>query len=119
MTTGDSGCEAYTAIAWGVGLSHGHHVYRAYFKHAFLKQYEKFSTFLRNELCSNNERDGSRYAYRLTTKGLEVSLLFLFFYSYSFTNVCAGPSPTAASIINPWPDIDPIAGSRRPTTVPM
>ena len=22
MTTGDSGCEAYTAIAWGVGLSH-------------------------------------------------------------------------------------------------
>ena len=22
MTTGDGGCEAYTAIAWGVGLSH-------------------------------------------------------------------------------------------------
>ena len=22
MTPGDSGCEAYTAIAWGVGLSH-------------------------------------------------------------------------------------------------
>ena len=22
MVTGDSGCEAYTAIAWGVGLSH-------------------------------------------------------------------------------------------------
>ncbi len=22
MTAGDSGCEAYTAIAWGVGLSH-------------------------------------------------------------------------------------------------
>ena len=22
MATGDSGCEAYTAIAWGVGLSH-------------------------------------------------------------------------------------------------
>jgi hypothetical protein len=22
VTTGDSGCEAYTAIAWGVGLSH-------------------------------------------------------------------------------------------------
>jgi len=33
---------------------HGHHVYRAYWKNAFLKQYEKFSTFLRNELCSNN-----------------------------------------------------------------
>jgi hypothetical protein len=22
VVTGDSGCEAYTAIAWGVGLSH-------------------------------------------------------------------------------------------------
>src|SRR5206468_11683556 len=31
-------------------IEHGHHVFRAYFKHAFLKQYEKFATFLRNEL---------------------------------------------------------------------
>src|ERR1700722_10634004 len=38
-------------------IEHGHHVYRAYFKNAFLKQYEKFTTFLRNELCSNNLRD--------------------------------------------------------------
>jgi hypothetical protein len=38
-------------------VEHGHHVYRAYFKHAFLKQYEKFLTFLRNELCSNNLKD--------------------------------------------------------------
>jgi hypothetical protein len=38
-------------------IAHGHHVYRAYFKNAFLKQYEKFSTFLRNELCSNNLAD--------------------------------------------------------------
>src|SRR5208337_4058515 len=38
-------------------IEHGHHVFRAYFKHAFLKQYEKFSTFLRNELCSNNLND--------------------------------------------------------------
>ena len=38
-------------------IEHGHHVYRAYFKHAVLKQYEKFSTFLRNELCSNNLKD--------------------------------------------------------------
>jgi hypothetical protein len=38
-------------------IEHGHHVYRAYFKHAFLKQYEKFCTFLRNELCSNNLKD--------------------------------------------------------------
>src|SRR5467141_160991 len=38
-------------------IEHGHHVFRAYFKHAFLKQYEKFSTFLRNELCSNHLTD--------------------------------------------------------------
>jgi hypothetical protein len=38
-------------------IEHGHHVFRAYFKHAFLKQYEKFATFLRNELCSNNLTD--------------------------------------------------------------
>ena len=38
-------------------IEHGHHVFRAYFKNGFLKQYEKFSTFLRNELCSNNLTD--------------------------------------------------------------
>jgi hypothetical protein len=38
-------------------IEHGHHVFRAYWKRAFLKQYEKFSRFLRNELCSNNLRD--------------------------------------------------------------
>jgi len=38
-------------------IEHGHHVFRAYWKHAFLKQYEKFACFLRNELCSNNLRD--------------------------------------------------------------
>jgi hypothetical protein len=38
-------------------FEHGHHVLRAYGKHAFLKQYEKFACFLRNELCSNNLRD--------------------------------------------------------------
>ena len=26
-------------------VEHGHHVFRAYFKNAFLKQYEKFATF--------------------------------------------------------------------------
>jgi len=35
-------------------IEHGHHVFRAYWKNAFLKQYEKFSSVLRNELCSNN-----------------------------------------------------------------
>jgi hypothetical protein len=38
-------------------IEHGHHVLRAYFRSAFLKQYEKFATFLRNELCSNNLTD--------------------------------------------------------------
>jgi hypothetical protein len=38
-------------------IEHGHHVFRAYFKNAFLKQYEKVSTFLRNELVSNNLND--------------------------------------------------------------
>jgi hypothetical protein len=38
-------------------IDHGHHIFRAYFKNSFVKQYEKFSTFLRNELCSNNLKD--------------------------------------------------------------
>ena len=38
-------------------IDHGHHIFRAYFKNSFIKQYEKFSTFLRNELCSNNLKD--------------------------------------------------------------
>jgi hypothetical protein len=37
-------------------IEHGHHIFRAYWKNGFVKQYEKFSTFLRNELCSNNPR---------------------------------------------------------------
>lgn len=40
-------------------IEHGHHVFRAYWKNAFLKQYQKFSCFLRNEICSNNLRDFS------------------------------------------------------------
>ncbi len=38
-------------------IEHGHHIFRAYCKHSFVKQYEKFSTFLRNEICSNNLAD--------------------------------------------------------------
>jgi hypothetical protein len=38
-------------------IDHGHHILRAYFKHAFVKQYEKFQTFLRIELCSNDLKD--------------------------------------------------------------
>jgi hypothetical protein len=38
-------------------IDHGHHVFRVYWKNALLRQYEKFSRFLRNEVCSNNLRD--------------------------------------------------------------
>ena len=38
-------------------IEHGHHVFRVYWKNALLRQYEKFSRFLRNELCSNNLHD--------------------------------------------------------------
>jgi hypothetical protein len=39
------------------GIEHGRHVFRAYWKHAWVKQYEKYSTYLRNEVTSNNLRD--------------------------------------------------------------
>jgi hypothetical protein len=38
-------------------IDHGHHVFRANFKSALLRQYEKFSRFLRNEVLSNNLND--------------------------------------------------------------
>ncbi len=38
-------------------IEHGHHVFRACWNNSFVKQYEKFSTFLRNEVCSNNLTD--------------------------------------------------------------
>ena len=39
------------------GIEHGQHVFRAYWKHAWVKQYEKFRSFLRLEVTSNNLRD--------------------------------------------------------------
>ena len=38
-------------------IEQGHHTLRAYFKNSFVKQYEKFRTFLRMEVCSNNLPD--------------------------------------------------------------
>jgi hypothetical protein len=38
-------------------IEHGHHVFRVNFKNGLLRQYEKFSRFLRNELLSNNLQD--------------------------------------------------------------
>src|SRR5262249_20752232 len=59
------------------------------------------------------ERDGSRYAYRLTTKAVEVPLLFLFFPK----RLC-GPLPTAAFITSPTLNTDPIASSKPLITEP-
>ena len=42
------------AFVYHCSVEHGHHVFRACFKHAFLKRYEKFTTYLCNELVSNN-----------------------------------------------------------------
>ena len=39
------------------GIEQGQHVFRAYWKHAWVKQYEKCRTFLRLEVTSNNLRD--------------------------------------------------------------
>jgi hypothetical protein len=38
-------------------VDEAHHTFRAYFKNSFVKQYEKFRTFLRMEVCSNNLND--------------------------------------------------------------
>jgi hypothetical protein len=38
-------------------IEHGAHVFRAYWKRAMLKQYEKYARLMRNELTSNNLRD--------------------------------------------------------------
>ena len=35
------------------------HIFRTYFKHSFIKQYQKFNTFLRNEIACNNLKDFS------------------------------------------------------------
>ena len=45
------------ALATAIDSRHGHHVFRAYFKSGFVKQYEEFPAFLRNELVSNNLAD--------------------------------------------------------------
>ena len=58
-------------------IEHGQHVFRAYWKHAWVKQYEKYSTYLRNEVTSNNLRDfqlhkGLAYLGQARTRLLEV-----------------------------------------------
>jgi hypothetical protein len=65
-------------------IQHGHHVFRAYCRNSFLKQYEKFSTFLRNELCSNNLAEfklkkGLDHLAAVRTKFLEITDRFAAF----------------------------------------
>jgi hypothetical protein len=68
-------------------IEHGHHVFRAYWKNGFVKQYEKFSTFLRNELCSNNLRDfglnkGLDHLLAVKAKFLEITDRFASFQAH-------------------------------------
>src|SRR6266852_6386834 len=65
-------------------VEHGHHIFRAYYRNAFIKQYEKFSTYLRNEACSNNLSDfglkkGLDHLAQVRNKLLEVTGRFAAF----------------------------------------
>lgn len=65
-------------------IEHGHQIFRAYWKHAFVKQYEKFAVFLRNEICSNNLADfglkkGLEHLADVREKFLEVTDRFAAF----------------------------------------
>ena len=59
------------------------------------------------------ERDGSRYAYRLTPKGVQVALLFLFFHK----RLC-GPLANSRFHHQPDENIAHTANSKPPTTAP-
>ena len=58
------------------------------------------------------QRDGRRYAYRLTDKGVQVALLFLFFHK----RLC-GPLANSRFHHQPDPEHRPTANSKPPTTV--
>jgi hypothetical protein len=59
------------------------------------------------------QRDGSRYAYRLTPKGIQVALLFLFFHK----RLC-GPLANSRFHHTPTQLTHPTANSRPPITKP-
>lgn len=68
-------------------IEHGHHIFRAYWKNGFLKQYEKFSTFLRNELCSNNLSDfglkkGLDHLLAVKQRFLQITDRFAYFQAH-------------------------------------
>jgi hypothetical protein len=60
------------------------------------------------------QRDGKRYAYRLTRKGIRSPS-----YSCSFTNASAGLLPTACSTHYPTQSSNPPPGSKRLTAKPI
>ena len=57
------------------------------------------------------ERDGNRYAYRLTDKGVKVALLFVLFHQRSTARL-----PTVSFTTAPTPTSSPTANSKRPCT---
>ncbi len=59
------------------------------------------------------ERDGSRYAYRVSPKGVQVALLFLFFHK----RLC-GPLANSPSITGRTRTTVQTAGSKPPITAP-
>jgi hypothetical protein len=59
------------------------------------------------------QRDGTRYAYRLTLKGVQVALLFLFFHK----RLC-GPLANSHSTTGRTQNIAHTASSKPPTTAP-
>jgi len=70
---------------------HGHHIFRAYFKNAFVKQYEKYSTFLRNEVVSNNLKNfnlkkGLENLPDIKLKFQEITDRFATFQAQTFNN---------------------------------
>ena len=60
------------------------------------------------------ERDGSRYAYRLRQKGIQVALLFLFFHK----RLC-GPLANSRFHRQPHPQHRPNSRLEPPITVPI
>jgi len=81
-------------------IEHGHHVFRAYWKNGFVKQYEKFATFLRNELCSNNLSDfalkkGLDQLLAVKEKFLQITDRFASFQAQLAQRPCRFPPASA------------------------
>jgi len=91
-------------------IEHGHHVFRAYSAYGLNQLRYDLRKLKGHGLL---QRDGSRYAYRLTPKGFRSPCFFC-----SSTNASAARSPTAASTTAPTPITSRPASSKPPTTAP-